>query len=311
VTKERTHLQLKGRRNILINMKIAFIGLGNMGRGMAQNLIKAGHQLTVWNRTRSRAEGLNAKVANTPADAARDAEVTITMLADDNAVESVVFGRDGFLEALPAAATHVSMSTISVELSRRMNQAHSEHKQHYVAAPVFGRPSAAEAAKLFIVVAGPETAVHKCEPLFSAMGQRTFKISTDPIQANIIKLSGNFMIANIIESLGEAIALTRKYGVEPQAFVDFLTNSLFNAPIFKTYGDLVAGAKYEPAGFKLRLGLKDIRLALVAADSAEVPLPAASLIHDHFLAATANGMGDLDWSALALLAAKNAGLKAK
>lgn len=292
-------------------MKIAFIGLGNMGHGMAQNLIKAGYQLTLWNRTRSRADGLDAKVANTPADAARDAEVTITMLADDQAVESVVFGPEGFLETLPARSTHISMSTISVEVSRRMNQAHSERKHHYLAAPVFGRPAAAEVGKLFIVVAGPDAAVQKCEPLFSVMGQRTFNISTDPIQANIIKLSGNFLIANIIESLGEAIALTSKYGVEPKTFVDFLTNSLFNAPIFKTYGDLVAGEKYEPAGFKLRLGLKDIRLALVAADSAEVPLPAGSLIHDHFIAAIANGMGDLDWSALALVAAKNAGLKAK
>ena len=292
-------------------MKIAFIGLGNMGLGMAHNLIKAGHQLTVWNRTRSRAEGLNASVANTPADAAREAEIAITMLADDHAVSSVVFGTDGLLKTLPASAIHSSMSTISVELSRRMNQAHSEHKQLYVAAPVFGRPTAAEAAKLFIVVAGSETAVQKCDPLFTVMGQRSFNIGTDPIQANIIKLSGNFMIANIVESLGEAIALTRKYGVEPQTFVDFLTNSLFNAPIFKTYGDLVAGEKYEPAGFKLRLGLKDIRLALAAADAAEVPLPAGSMIHDHFLAAVANGMGDLDWSALARVATQNAGLKQK
>jgi 3-hydroxyisobutyrate dehydrogenase-like beta-hydroxyacid dehydrogenase len=292
-------------------MKIAFIGLGNMGHGMAHNLIKAGHQLTVWNRTRSRAEGLNAKVADSPAEAARDAEVAITMLADDQAVESVLFGAQGFLQTLPAAATHISMSTIGIELSRRMNQAHTERKQHYVAAPVFGRPVAAEAGKLFIVVAGPVAATQNCEALFSAMGQRTFNIGTDPIQANIIKLSGNFLIANIIESLGEAIALTRKYGVEPQTFVDFLTNSLFNAPIFKTYGELVSTEKYEPAGFKLRLGLKDIRLALIAADAAEVPLPAGSLIHDHFLAALANGMGDLDWSALALVAARNAGLKGK
>ena len=203
------------------------------------------------------------------------------------------------------------MSTISVDLSRRLNQAHSEHKQNYISAPVFGRPAAAEAAKLFIVVAGPESTVQKCDPLFSVIGQRTFKIGADPIQANIIKLSGNFMIANIIESLGESIALVRKYGVDPQTFVDFFTNSLFNAPIFKIYGDLVAGEKYEPAGFKLRLGLKDVRLALAAADAAEVPLPAASMIHDHFLAAIAGGMGDLDWSALARVASQNAGLKAK
>ena len=292
-------------------MNIAFIGLGNMGHAMAQNLIKAGHRLTVWNRTHSRAESLDAKIANSPADAARHAEVVITMLADDKAVESVVFGRDGFLDALPEGAIHVSMSTISVDLSRRLLQAHAGKKQQYIAAPVFGRPAAAEAAKLFIVVAGADSAVQKCEPLFGSMGQRTFKVGSDPIQANIIKLSGNFMIANIIESLGEAVALTSKYGVDPNTFVDFLTNSLFNAPIFKTYGELIARQQWEPAGFKLRLGLKDCRLVLAAADSAEVPLPSASLAHDNFLTAIARGLGDKDWSAMAQVALDNAGVKSK
>jgi 3-hydroxyisobutyrate dehydrogenase-like beta-hydroxyacid dehydrogenase len=292
-------------------MNIAFIGLGNMGHAMAQNLIKAGHRLTVWNRTHSRAESLDAKIANNPADAARHAEVAITMLADDKAVESVVFGRDGFLEALSDGAIHISMSTISVELSRRLHQAHAEKKQAYIAAPVFGRPAAAEAAKLYIVVAGAEQAVQKCEPLLASMGQRTFRVGTDPIQANIIKLSGNFMIANIIESLGEAVALTSKYGVDPNTFVDFLTNSLFNAPIFKVYGDLVANRQWEPVGFKLRLGLKDVRLVLAAADSAEVPLPSASLVHDNFLAAINQGLGDKDWSAMAQVALDDAGVKAK
>ena len=292
-------------------MNIAFIGLGSMGRGMAHSLIKAGHQLTVWNRTHSRSESLDAKIANSPADAARHAGIAITMLADDNAVESVVFGRDGFLESLPAGAVHISMSTISVDLSRRLERAHAGHKQEYVSAPVFGRPAAAEAAKLYIVVAGTDPAVQKCEPLLNSMGQRTFRVGIDPSQANIIKLSGNFLIANIIESLGEAIALTRKYGVDPAVFIEFLTNSLFSAPIFKTYGDLVATEQYEPAGFKLRLGLKVVRLVLAAADAAEVPLPAASMIHDHFVAAMANGMGDLDWSALAKIATQNAGLNSK
>lgn len=295
----------------LTGMKIAFIGLGNMGHAMAQNLIKAGHHLTVWNRTHSRAESLDARIATNPADAARHAELVITMLADDRAVESVVFGRDGFLEGLPEGAIHVSSSTISVALSRRMNQAHTDRKQQYVSAPVFGRPAAAQAAKLFVVAAGPEQALTKCEPLFTAIGQRTFTISSDPIQANVIKLSGNFLIASILESLGESIALVRKYGIDPNVFVDFLTNSLFNAPIFKTYGDLIANQKYEPVGFKLRLGLKDVRLVLAAADSAEVPLPTASLIHDNFLSAIARGMGDLDWSSLAQVALDNAGVKTK
>jgi 3-hydroxyisobutyrate dehydrogenase-like beta-hydroxyacid dehydrogenase len=292
-------------------MNIAFIGLGNMGHAIAKNLIKAGHHLTVWNRTPSRAHDLDARIASNPAEAARHTEIVISMLADDSAVESVVFGREGFLESLPADATHISMSTISVNLSRRLQQSHAEHKQNYLAAPVFGRPAVAETGKLFIAVAGPQSMIEKYESLFSTIGQRTFTIGTDPMQATITKLSGNFLIANIIESLGEAIALTRKYGVAPETFVDFLTNSLFNAPIFKTYGDLVANEKYEPAGFKLRLGLKDVRLALAAADAAEVPLPSASMIHDHFLAAISNGMGDLDWSALARLAAQNAGFNSK
>jgi 3-hydroxyisobutyrate dehydrogenase-like beta-hydroxyacid dehydrogenase len=290
-------------------MKIAFLGLGNMGRPMASNLINAGHQLTVWNRTPSRAEGLNAKVAKTPAEAAGDAEVAITMLADDSAVEGVVFGKDGILNALPSGAIHTSMSTISVDLSRRMQVAHTEHGQQYVAAPVFGRPDAAAAAKLFIVPAGPAPTIQKCEPLFSAMGQKTFVMGADPVAANITKLSGNFLIATIIETLGEAIALTRKYGVDPQTYVDFLTGSLFSAPVFKTYGELIANQKFEPAGFKLRLGLKDVRLALAAGDSVAVPLPIASVVRDQALEGIANGMGDMDWSALAKVAALNAGLR--
>lgn len=290
-------------------MKIAFLGLGNMGRPMAANLIRAGHQLTVWNRSQERAQGLEAKVAATPADAARDVEVAITMLADDNALESVVFGGSGFLQTFAKDAIHISMSTISVDLSRRLQQAHAEKGQQYVAAPVFGRPEAAAAAKLFIVPAGPEAPVKKCEPLFSAMGQKTFVIGVDPAQANVVKLSTNFLIAMVIEGLGEAIALTRKYGIDPNAYVDFLTNSLFAAPIFKTYGNLIATEKYEPAGFKLRLGLKDVKLALAAAETIAVPLPFASVIRDHALEGVANGMSDLDWSVLGKIAAQNAGLK--
>ena len=231
------------------------------------------------------------------------------MLADDVAVEGVVFGEDGMLNAMPAGAIHTSMSTISVELSRRMQLAHTDKRQNYVAAPVFGRPEAAAAAKLFIVPAGPAAAVQKCEPLFSAMGQKTFVMGSDPVTANITKISGNFLIATIIESLGEAIALTRKYGVDPQTYVDFLTGSLFSAPVFKTYGGLIASEKFEPAGFKLRLGLKDVRLALAAADTVAVPLPIASVLRDQALEGMANGMGDMDWSALAKVAMQNAGLR--
>lgn len=290
-------------------MKVAFLGLGNMGHSMAANLIRAGHQLTVWNRSRNKAEDLKTNIASTPAEAVGGAEVVITMLADDASLESVVFGENGFLKSLNKGAIHISMSTISVALSQRLQKAHEERGQRYVSAPVFGRPEAAEAAKLYIVAAAPQEAVTKCEPLFSAMGQRTYEVGSDPVQANVFKLSGNFLIATIIEALGEAIALTRKYGIDPTAYVDFLTSSLFSAPIFKTYGNLIAQEKYDPAGFKLRLGLKDVKLALAAGEAADVPLPIASIIRDHALSGIANGMSDLDWSSLGRVAAKNAGLE--
>jgi len=289
-------------------MKIGFIGLGHMGSPIARNLIKAGHELTVYNRTRSKAEGLGAQVANTPADAARDAEVVITMLADDDAVKEVVFGADGLSNTLRPGAIHVSMSTISVALSQELAEEHRELKQGYVSAPVFGRPQAAEAAKLFVVAAGDPEAVKNCETLFSAIGQKTFPMGEDPIAANVVKLSGNFMIASVIECLGEALSLVRKYKVDPAKYLEMLTSTLFAAPVYKTYGDLIVKEQFEPAGFRLKLGLKDVRLALAAAEAQAVPMPVASVIRDHALEGIANGMADKDWSSLAQVVAKNAGL---
>jgi 3-hydroxyisobutyrate dehydrogenase-like beta-hydroxyacid dehydrogenase len=297
-------------------MNIAFIGLGNMGSPMANNLLKAGHTLTVYNRTHARADALKplgARVANTPGEAAAGVEVAITMLADDHALESVVFGKDAFgkgslLESLPPNAIHVSMSTISVALSRRLAAAHAEHKQHYVSAPVFGRPEAAAAAKLFIVAAGPAAQIERCRLLFDAMGQKTFIAGDDAPGANLMKLTGNFLITTVIESLAESFALVRKAGLDANLFHEILTNSLFNAPIYKTYGALINSQKFEPAGFKLPLGLKDNRLLLAAAEENAVAMPMASLIRDRFLAALGQGMGELDWSAISKLSANDAGL---
>jgi 3-hydroxyisobutyrate dehydrogenase-like beta-hydroxyacid dehydrogenase len=292
-------------------MNIAFIGLGNMGSGIARNLIKAGHTLTVYNRTRSRAEGLQseaARVAATPGEAAAKAEVAITMLADDYAVESVVFGKGNILDSLPPNATHVSMSTISVALARRLAAAHAERKQHYVSAPVFGRPEAAAAAKLFIVAAGSAAQIERCRPLFDAIGQKTFIAGDDASGANLMKLAGNFLITAVIEGLAESFALVRKAGLDANLFHEILTNSLFNAPIYKTYGALINSQKFEPAGFKLPLGLKDNRLLLAAAEENAVPMPMASLVRDRFLAALGQGMGELDWSAISKLSANDAGL---
>jgi 3-hydroxyisobutyrate dehydrogenase-like beta-hydroxyacid dehydrogenase len=293
-------------------MNVGFIGLGNMGSAMARNLIKAGHTLTVYNRTRSRAEALQsegAKIAATPAEAAANAEALITMLADDAAVEAVIFAPGNAIEALRAGAIHVSMSTISVALSRRLAAAHREKRQHYVAATVFGRPDAAAAAKLFVVAAGAPEQLRFCQPLFDALGQRTFVAGADPPAANVIKLAGNFLLTVTIEGLAEAMALVRKHGLDQNAFLDFLTGSLFTAPIYRNYGSMIAADKFEPAGFKLPLGFKDNRLLLADAEECAVPMPLASLVHDRFVAALAQGLGEADWAAIARISYQNAGLK--
>jgi 3-hydroxyisobutyrate dehydrogenase-like beta-hydroxyacid dehydrogenase len=293
-------------------MKVGFIGLGNMGSAIARNLIKAGHSLSVYNRTRSRAEEfkpLGATIAESPSAAAVGAEVLITMLADDRAVEGVIFAPGNALEALPDGAIHISMSTISVALSHQLAEAHRGKQQHYLAAPVFGRPDAAAAAKLFVVAAGPTKQVERCRPIFDAIGQKTFHPSEEAPAANAIKLSGNFLITAVIESLAEAFTFVRKFDVDPNSFLDVLTGSLFTAPVYRTYGNLIAAGKFEPAGFKLPLGLKDNRLLLAAAEQAAVPMPMASLIHDRFVAALAQGWAESDWAVIARLSSQNAGLE--
>ena len=292
-------------------MKVGFIGLGNMGSAIARNLIKAGHTLTVYNRTRSHAEAfqpLGAAIAEIPSQAASDREVLITMLADDAAVEDVILSSGNVLQALPAGAVHISMSTISVGLSRGLAKAHRKKQQHYVSAPVFGRPDAAAAGKLFIVAAGPSEQIKLCQPLFDVIGQKTFIASEEAPAANVIKLTGNFLLTTVIESLGEACALVRKVGLDPNAFLEFLTNSMFTAPVYRIYGSMIAADTFEPAGFKLPLGFKDNRLLLAAAEEAAVPMPMASLIHDRFVAALAQGLGEADWAAIARISYEGAGL---
>ncbi len=292
-------------------MDVGFIGLGAMGQVMARNLCKEGHKVTVYNRTRSRAEALvadGAIVVDSPAEACAN-EVVISLLSDDKAVESVVFGDGGILAALKPDSVHVCMSTISTALAERLTDAHAQANRAYVSAPVFGRPDAAAAAKLFIVAAGAEAAIAKCQAVFDSLGQKTFVVGEKPVAANIIKISGNFLIASVIESLSEAIALVRKFDIEPQAYLDLLTSTLFSAPVYKNYGGLIARQEFEPAGFKLPLGLKDVRLALAAGDATDTPLPIASLVRDHLVAAMAKGYEELDWSVLGRIAAQNAGLE--
>jgi len=292
-------------------MRVGFIGIGHMGSGMSRRLLEAGHALVVYNRTRSRAESLaelGATVAATPQDAAKDVEVVVTMLSDDRAVEEIVFGTGDLLHALRAAAVHLSMSTISVELSRRLADAHRTNGQHFLAATVFGRPDAAAAGKLFAVVAGRRDQVARCQPLLDAMAQRTFDAGETAANANVIKLAGNFMVTAVIESLAESFALIRKHEIEPRRFLDVLTNSLFAAPVYRTYGDLLVDETFSPPGFRLPLGMKDNTLVLAAAQAANVPMPLASLVHDHFVTAMATGLGESDWSAIAAVSFRNAGL---
>jgi len=291
-------------------MKVGFIGLGHMGAGMAANLFRAGHEVTVYNRTPSRARALveqGAHAAGQVADACRGYAV-ITMLADDAAVEGVVFGEDGVIEVLGQGAIHVSMSTISVALSERLAAAHANARQRFVAAPVFGRPEAAAAGKLFIVAAGAPDVVDACLPLFEAMGQKTFPVGVEPKAANLVKLSGNFLIASVIEALGEAMALVGKAGINGRQYLDLLTSTLFTAPVYKTYGGQIAERRFEPPGFAAPLGEKDIRLTLAAAETLRVPMPLASLLRDRFLTLLAHGGEGLDWSAIGQLAANDAGL---
>ena len=291
-------------------MKIAFIGLGKMGTGMARNLLKAGHDLTVYNRSREKAEALaaaGARAAATPAEACRGAEAAITMLSDDQAVEGVVWGADGLAAGLPEGAVHISSSTISTAFARRLETEHRAHCQAFVSAPVFGRPDAAEARKLLVVAAGASEQVENCRPLFDAIGRATFVAGDEPWQANAVKLCGNFMIASMLETFSEAFATLRKAGVDRHLFLEVM-NALFGSPVYANYGSIIAEERFDPAGFALRLGLKDVRLVLETALECASPMPVASLVRDRLISALAHGQAEQDWSSLARVSAREAGL---
>lgn len=291
-------------------MKIGFIGLGRMGAGMASRVSQAGYDLTVFNRSAERMQPLiaeGAKGAKNIAEACA-ADIVFTMLSDDTALGEVVLGPSGVLEHLKPGAIHVSCSTVSVALSARLSHAHDERQQGYISAPVFGRPDAASAGKLYIAAAGKRNIIEEVQPLFDVLGQRTFIVSDDPEKANLVKLSGNFLIATVIESLGEAMSLVEKGGVDRHQYLELLTSSLFNIPVYKNYGIMIADRKFEPAGFAAHLGQKDVRLVLAAAEELKVPLPFASILRDRFLNLAAHGGENLDWSAVGSLAAKDAGL---
>jgi 3-hydroxyisobutyrate dehydrogenase-like beta-hydroxyacid dehydrogenase len=289
-------------------MKIGFVGLGSMGSAMAGHLVEAGHEVTIWNRSADKARPLverGARQAATPAETA-GGEVVVTMLANDEAVARVVFGEDGLLNA-GGGAIHVSMSTISVTLAERLTQAHAAAGGVYVSAPVFGRPAAAQAGKLSVVAAGPSEAIDICAPLFAAVGQRTFHVGDAPKLANVIKLCGNFMIMSAIESLAEAMTLAGRNGVDKAALLHVLTSTLFGAPVYKTYGEILLNEQFEPAGFAAPLGLKDMNLVDAAALDARVPMPFLGVLRGQLLATIARHGEEVDWSAIARVVAENSG----
>lgn len=290
-------------------MKVGFIGLGSMGSAMASNLISAGHAVTVWNRTAAAAEplvSLGAKLAST-VDRAVLGEAVCSMLANDQAVRAV-FLEGGLLDAMDPGTVHVNHATISVALAQELAEAHAARGIDYVAAPVFGRPDVAAAGKLNIVAAGKPTAIDKVRPLLDAMGAKVWPMGEDPVRANVVKIGGNFMLAAAIESMAEASTLTRAYGVSAGDFLEVMTSTLFASPAYQGYGKLIAEQRFSPAGFAMPLGLKDVGLALGAGEAKRVPLPFAGVLRDGFLEALAGGGEELDWSALALVAARRAHL---
>lgn len=288
---------------------VAFIGLGSMGLPMARNLVQAGFDVRVWNRTAAKTREVpSARPAPTPAAAADGAEFAVSMLADDAAVEAAALGPDGILAGLRKGAIHVGASTVSVALCRRLAEAHAAKGVGYVAAPVFGRPDAAAAKQLWIVPGGAPADVERCSAVFAALGQGLFPMGSAP-QASLAKLLGNFMIASTIEMLGESLALAEKAGLDPSRLLGMLTGTLFGAPVIKRYGQLVADTAFEPAGFQLALGLKDVNLALGAGEELRVPLPLASLVRERMLTALAHGRERFDWSGFASVIREAAGLE--
>lgn len=291
---------------------IGFIGLGNMGEPIAANLLSAGFQVRVYNRTASKAAPLvqkGAKLVSSPADVAVSGGIVMTMLADDHAVEEVCLAEPSFVEKLGPGGVHVSLSTILPATARSLAEHHKKHGVQYVGSPVFGRPDAAAAKRLWICISGPADAKKRVEPITAAIGQGVFDFGEDAGSANVAKLCGNFLIASAIDALAEALTLGEKNGVKPAELADLFGKTLFSCPVYQGYGKVIASKKFQPAGFRLVLGLKDVNHVLETAASSDTPMPLASLLHDRLIAEVAKGRGDFDWSALALNVTENAGLK--
>lgn len=290
-------------------MKVGFVGLGQMGHAIAANVLAVGHDLAVWNRSADKANDLvasGARLASSPADAAA-ADVVLTMLADDAALEAVSFGEQGILSAA-APTLHISLSTISPDLAVRLADAHQKRGDRFVSAPVFGRPDAAAAAKLFVVAAGDAADIETCKPVFETIGQRTFVVGDQPRAANVVKLCGNFMIMASVEALAESLTLAAKNGVERSALLEVLTETLFGGLVHRNYGKMLVEENFRPAGFAAPLGLKDMRLVNGVAEASRVPMPLLGIVRDHLLSTIAREGDDIDWSGIGKIIAADAGL---
>lgn len=294
-------------------MKIGFVGLGAMGHAMAERLLKGGHALIVYNRTRSKADDLidqGAVFVETPADVARQAEVTFSMLFDDASTEEATFGKDGVVTGLSQNAIHVCCSTLSLAQARRLRDGHAERDQTYVSATVLGRPPAAAAGELFVITGGAEEAVKHLRPLLECFGTQIFDAGRDPVQANLVKLSLNFMIYSTIEQMAEVFALNEKAGTDPRKIFEIMTNSFYTAPVHKNYGKLMVEHEYDhPGAPPVTLGLKDMKMFLEAGGDYDVPLPYASVVRDRLLSAISAGDADRDFVVLMERARQDSGLK--
>ncbi|MCM3727840.1 NAD(P)-dependent oxidoreductase [Neobacillus cucumis] len=292
--------------------EIGFIGLGNMGQPMVKNLIKAGYKVKVYNRTPNKAYEVvaaGAEQVNRPCNVVTPEGIVVTMVSNDQALEDMVFAPDGIGEKLGKNGIHLSMSTVAPETSRKIAQFHQEKGSFYIASPVFGRPEAAAAQKLWILSSGNKDARERVKPVQEAMGQRVFDLGEEPGNANVVKLGGNFMIMAAMEAMAEAFNLAEKNGMDRETVAEVYSSTLFNCTVYNGYGSMIAKKMFEPAGFQLALGLKDCNLVLNEANSTETPMPLANLVHNRLLASAAKGRGNLDWSALTKLANEEAGLE--
>jgi 3-hydroxyisobutyrate dehydrogenase-like beta-hydroxyacid dehydrogenase len=279
-------------------MKIGFIGLGNMGTPMAQNLIKAGYHLQVYNRTISKAGELDQAAitkCKTPAEAAANVQFVVTMLSEDEILKEATSGTNGLLQTLQKGGVHISMSTISPETSEELAKLHEQAGSTYIACPVFGRPEAAAAKKLFVCTSGDAKAKEAARPILEALGQSVTDFGEAVGGANVLKIAGNFMIIASLELMAEAFTLAEKNGLDRAKVAEFFGSTLFNAPIYQNYGKLIANKQYQPVGFKAKLGLKDARLAIKLSQVSQTPMPLAMLAHNRLLTAVAKGGGDNDW----------------